>query len=178
MQLGRSSQLPWAVVWNCLKHISEKACWNLDFWFQMSALRFKHRKDHQENENILNWSLYSSFPHSLFPAEKQHWRGKIIYEKGAGHSGAGAAIDGSLLEAWESQESVTVHDCGLAKYRAAALGHMPQAMWHSGNGRLIHAREARVSSKFSESSCKESPKMSYREEGPWRNIRRKQEGSY
>lgn len=64
-----------------------------------------------------------------------------------------AAIDGSLLEAWESQESVTVHDCGLAKYRAASLGHMPQAMWHSGNGRLIHASEARVSSKFSESSC-------------------------
>lgn len=32
----------------------------------MSALKFKHRKDHQENENVLNWSLYSSFPHSLF----------------------------------------------------------------------------------------------------------------
>ena len=28
----------------------------------MSALKFKHRKDHQENENVLNWSLYSSFP--------------------------------------------------------------------------------------------------------------------
>ena len=41
------------------------------------------------------------------------------------HGWAGAAVDGNLLEAWESQESGAVHDCGLAKYRAAALGHMP-----------------------------------------------------
>lgn len=45
-----------------------------------------------------------------------------------------AAIDGSLLEAWESQESVTVHDCGLAKYRAAALGHMPRLCGTVGMG--------------------------------------------
>lgn len=60
---------------------------------------------------------------------------------------------------------MTVHGCGLAKYRAATLGHVPWAVWHTENGsRVIHAREAAVSSKVSGSSCKQSLEVSCRRE--------------
>lgn len=59
---------------------------------------------------------------------------------------------------------MTVQGCGLAE-AAAALGHVPWAVQHSGNdGRVIHAREAAVSSKISESSCKQSAEVNCRRE--------------